>query len=252
MSRGAGLEVRVCGRRGHLTFAPVDDPRLRARLRAESADGEAWRCLRCGAFVPGLPAAAGPAAGMPRPRRGKALRQEVILRILAVERIVRAVVLLAGAYAVLRFRSSQYTIRHLLDVDLPAARPLADRLNLDLDHSALVRFVQRAVTTRPSRLATVAVVLGAYGALELVEGVGLWRVRRWAEYLTVVATAAFIPLEVKEIVERPTAVRILTLLVNVAAVVYLLVAKRLFGLRGGREAYERELEGEALVRADTG
>ena len=246
---GRSRELRVCGRRGHVTHAP-DDVDLRRRLRAETAEGEAWRCLRCGDFVPGPPAGSGPAGEMPRPRRGKALRQEVILRALAVERIIRAVVLLAGAYAVLRFRSSEANLRQLLAVDLPAARPLAERLGLDLDHSSLVAMLHRALSTRASTLAEVAAVLAGYGALEGVEGVGLWLARRWGEYLTVVATAAFLPLEVHEILERATGVRIATLVVNVAAVVYLLLAKRLFGLRGGRAAYEKEQEGEALIDAD--
>lgn len=238
-------ELRVCGRRGHVTYAPAE-PQWRSRLRADTAEGEAWRCLRCGDFVDGSPAGAGPARDMPRPRRGKALRQELVLRILAVERLVRGVVLLAGAYAVVRFRSSQASLRHLFDVDLPSARPLADRLGFDLDHSSVVAAIHRALAARPGTLGLIALFLGGYGVLELVEAVGLWRVRRWAEYLTVVSTAVFLPLEMREIIERPTAARIATLIVNIAAVVYLLVAKRLFGLRGGREAYERELEGEAL------
>jgi uncharacterized membrane protein (DUF2068 family) len=239
-------ELRVCGRRGHVTYAPVESE-WRTRLQAQTDEGEAWRCLRCGDFVAGPPAGAGPAADMPRPRRGKALRQELILRILAVERLVRGLVLLAGAYAVVRFRSSEASLRRLFDVDLPSARPLADRLGLDLDHSSVVTTIHRALTARPATLAVIALFLGGYGSLQLVEAFGLWRVRRWGEYLTVVSTAAFLPLEVREIIERPTAARVVTLIVNIAAVVYLLLAKRLFGLRGGREADERELEGEALL-----
>src|SRR5689334_1206699 len=52
----------------------------------------------------------------------------------------------------------------------------------------------------------------------MVEGVGLWRRRRWAEYLTVVATASFVAFEVYELVQYVTTVRVLALLVNVAVV----------------------------------
>ena len=50
-----------CGKSGHVTFAP-DEPGLREQLCAETASGEAWRCLRCAAFVPGPPDGHGPAA----------------------------------------------------------------------------------------------------------------------------------------------------------------------------------------------
>ncbi|HEX2851161.1 MAG TPA: DUF2127 domain-containing protein [Acidimicrobiales bacterium] len=242
-------ELRACARHGHVTYRP-DEADLRERLRADSAVGELWRCLRCGDFVGGPPTGAGPADEAPVPPRGKALRQLAILRLLAVERVLRGLVLVGGAYAILRFRSSQATLRRLFAQDLPAARPLADRFGLDLDHSSLVNLAHRALTTKLSTLTVLAAVVAAYGALELVEGAGLWLVQRWAEYLTVVATAAFLPLEIHEIATRTTLVRVGALVLNVAAIVYLLIAKRLFGLRGGREAYERELRGEALLEVE--
>ena len=65
--------------------------------------------------------------------------------------------------------------------------------------------------------------LGAlgYGALELVEGVGLWRRQRWAEWLTVLATSLLIPLELYELVHKPSTLKALGLLVNVVIVAYL-------------------------------
>jgi hypothetical protein len=54
--------------------------------------------------------------------------------------------------------------------------------------------------------------------------------------LTVVATAGFLPIELRELSERVTVTRVVLLGVNVAVLVYLVWAKRLFGLRGGREA----------------
>jgi len=67
-----------------------------------------------------------------------------------------------------------------------------------------------------------------YAALETTEGVGLAMRRRWAEYLTVIATGVLIPFEVREVVVRPTVFRVGALLVNVAIVVYLAYRKRLF------------------------
>ena len=66
--------------------------------------------------------------------------------------------------------------------------------------------------------------------LRRVEAVGLWRERRWAEYLTALATAGFLPLEVHELLKRVTILRVSALVVNVAILVYLVYAKRLFGV----------------------
>jgi hypothetical protein len=66
--------------------------------------------------------------------------------------------------------------------------------------------------------------------------------RRWAEYLTFVATAVLLLPELYELTHRVSALKVLTLLINLAVVVYLLFAKRLFGLRGGAAADEAERE----------
>jgi uncharacterized membrane protein (DUF2068 family) len=68
--------------------------------------------------------------------------------------------------------------------------------------------------------------------------VGLWLAKRWAEYLTFVATTLFVPLEVDELVTSVTTLKLLLLIVNLAVVLYLLLGKRLFGLRGGHAVDE--------------
>jgi uncharacterized membrane protein (DUF2068 family) len=75
-----------------------------------------------------------------------------------------------------------------------------------------------------------------------VEAVGLWFQKRWAEYLTFVATCAFVPLEIYELVRHLSPFKIGALVVNVAVALYLLLAKRLFGVRGGAAVDERERE----------
>jgi uncharacterized membrane protein (DUF2068 family) len=57
--------------------------------------------------------------------------------------------------------------------------------------------------------------------LELVEGVGLFYRRRWAEWLTVVATSLLIPLELYELVRSPSLLKAGGIAVNVAIVIYL-------------------------------
>src|SRR5947209_2640994 len=84
------------------------------------------------------------------------------------------------------------------------------------------------------------------------EAFGLWYQKRWAEYLTFVATTALLPLEAYELTRKLSPFKIVAIVVNVAIVVYLLFAKRLFGLRGGGEAEEgerqRDVGWEALER----
>jgi uncharacterized membrane protein (DUF2068 family) len=242
-------ELRSCARHGHVTYAPVE-PDLARRLRAETALGPAWRCLRCGDWMLGPPGASGPAEQAPVPPRGRALRQLTILRLLAVERVLRALGLIAAAYGVERFKSAQTAIRGSFGTLIPAARPLADRFGIDLDQSTVVRDATKALQAQQGTLTLVAVGLLAYGLLEAVEGVGLWLAKRWAEYLTVVATAAFLPLEVHELLRGATVTRVGAFAINVAVVVYLVLAKRLFGVRGGRAVYERELRSESLLEVE--
>ncbi|MDQ6928665.1 MAG: DUF2127 domain-containing protein [Actinomycetota bacterium] len=66
----------------------------------------------------------------------------------------------------------------------------------------------------------------AYGLLEGVEGYGLWRRRRWGEWLTVLATSLlFIP-EIAELLSHPTAFKVAAILVNAGIVVYLITRLR--------------------------
>ena len=78
----------------------------------------------------------------------------------------------------------------------------------------------------PRTLRAVGFGTFVYAAIFTTEGVGLLLGRHWAEYLAVVATASFLPLEAYEAIHRPGASRVLVLVVNLAIVVYLLVRLR--------------------------
>ena len=241
--------LRTCGRRGHITYAP-DEEQLRARLHARTPLGEAWRCLRCGDYVLGPPRGEGPADHAPEVMRGRALRDAVILRLLAVERIARALLILAAAYLIWRFRAHHDAIQRGFNEDLPLLRPLAEKLHYNLDQSSIVHTLRTVIEARTATLAAVALGLLVYGILQIVEGVGLWMLKRWGEYFAVVATSLGLPIELYELTEKITVFRVGALIINIAAVLYLLLTKRLFGLRGGKAAYEAERHEASLLEVE--
>ncbi|MET8140276.1 DUF2127 domain-containing protein [Sphaerisporangium sp. NPDC005288] len=242
--------LRACGRHGHVTYAPIEEA-LRGRLRADTALGEAWRCLRCGDFTLGEPHGSGPAADAPIVLRGKALRDATILRLLAVFRWAKGLLVLGAAFGIWRFRAHQNAIGLAFDEDLPLLQPLADKLGWNLEESGVVHTLRTVLAAETRTLTWIGLGLLVFGALLMTEGVGLWLLKRWGEYFAVVATSLFVPVEVYELVEKVTWLRVVILLVNLAAVLYILLSKRLFGLRGGRAAHEAERHETSLLEVET-
>jgi uncharacterized membrane protein (DUF2068 family) len=240
-----------CARKGHVTYAP-DEPDLRDRLMAPTAGGTAWRCLRCGTFVtlhqPGkVQHGSGPAAAAPLPRRGKELRDELILRVFAVERFIRFVICAAAAYGVWRFKYDRADIQRGFNNDLPAIRTLYRDLGFNVDHSKLLGLIQHSFTLDARTLTWLAIGLAVYSLIELTEGVGLWLGQRWGEYFAMVATSVFLPYEIYDLTVKITWLRVGALVVNLLLVVYLVWSKRLFGVRGGKQAYEARVRTESVM-----
>src|SRR5205809_541404 len=74
--------------------------------------------------------------------------------------------------------------------------------------SSLVRELGRFLRLYTQSLLSLGVTAVACSVVEGIEAVGLWLERRWAEYLTAVATAGFLPFEIHELIDRVTWVRI--------------------------------------------
>jgi uncharacterized membrane protein (DUF2068 family) len=83
--------------------------------------------------------------------------------------------------------------------------------SLDLQHGTL-------------RLLHLGVII--YAALYLIEGIGLWFDRKWAEWMVIVTTAGFLPLEVYEIWKEMTPARCLLFAANVVVMAYLIFRLR--------------------------
>ncbi len=138
------------------------NPRSAARLQTATPSGEAWQCLRCATFVPGPPAASGPAAAAPRVRRDDELRSALILRFFAVERFVRAIIFGFIAYGVWRFKYSRYTIQREFNREYPEVRDLLHELGYNVNGSGLVGLIRHTFTLDQRTLTWLAIGAAAY------------------------------------------------------------------------------------------
>jgi len=244
-------ETFACAFSGHVvpaanvaTLRPED-----AGLGFDLPDGRRFaRCLRCDAWVQTTPPADPQREHLPPidqldiPKRGKRLRDLLILRLIAIDRAFHSILFGLLAVGVI-----------LLELNLKSldrgARDLVDRLTgaatdagPATSQSFVIRELERFLHLGKHTLIILAVTAVAYCLVEGVEAVGLWLEKRWAEYLTAIATAGFLPFEIHELIKRVTWVRITALVVNVAILVWLVWKKRLFGIRGGAAALENEEE----------
>jgi uncharacterized membrane protein (DUF2068 family) len=253
-------ELIVCGLRGH-ELVGTDAASLQpgdSLVARELGGVRFYRCLRCDSWLP-LPPPETPARDslpdrdeIDLPLRGRPLRDKVVLRLIAADRAVHFVVL--GALAVLAFVFASH--RDQLKGSL-------GRAIIDLQGGAvagagqakhgLLGELDKLFTLDSSKIRLFGAAMAVYALVEGIEAVGLWYARRWAEYLTFLVTASLLPLEIYELAHRVTVFKVLAFLINVAVVVYLLLAKRLFGLRGGvaadEAARERDVGWGALERA---
>src|ERR1700736_4116545 len=253
-------ELLLCGVRGH-ELVGTDAAELRppdAVFAREDAAGTRWyRCLRCDSWLP-LPPPEHPTREHPPergeielPLRGKPLRDKIVLRLIAIDRAFHFLVLGALGVLVLAFAANRSTLRPTF---YKVIADLQGGVVSGQSHSrhGLLHELDNLFTTSSTHLHELGGVLLAYAVIEGIEAVGLWYQRRWAEYLTFLVTTSLLPLEIYEIATRTTALKVIAFVITVAVVIYLLRAKRLFGLRGGPAAEPAEAQldqgWEALAR----
>jgi uncharacterized membrane protein (DUF2068 family) len=198
------------------------------------------RCLRCDAWLSVPPPNPATSDRLPSraeidlPLRGRPLRDRYVLRLIAVDRAIHVVVLAILAIVVFVVAAHEATLRAdftRVITDLEGSGPASAH-----QHGFLGE-IQKAFSLSHGSLYALGGAAIGYAVLEAVEMVGLWNARRWAEYLTFLATILLLPIEIYELTGRISALKIITLLINLGIAIYLLLAKRLFGLRGGN-AYE--------------
>ncbi len=82
--------------------------------------------------------------------------------------------------------------------------------------------LEKVALISPHRLRQISIAIFCYAALDIVEGAGLALEKTWAEYLTLVLTASFLPWELFEIIRHVTWLKIVLQVLNTLVVVYLI------------------------------
>jgi uncharacterized membrane protein (DUF2068 family) len=150
----------------------------------------------------------------PAPPMANSQKKDRTLRLIAVLKLFEGVLILAAAFGVLKL------LHH--DVAAIAADWIA-ALRIDPENQYIHLLLAKLSGLNDHRLKQISAGSFAYSALSLTEGIGLLARKRWAEYVTVIATGFLIPLEIHELVVHASPPRAIVFAINVAVVLYLVV-----------------------------
>jgi uncharacterized membrane protein (DUF2068 family) len=139
--------------------------------------------------------------------------QSRMLRLIAAFKLLKAVALIVTGLGVLKMAHK--------DVGAELEN-LVVMAGFDPGGRFVARAIQRVTDISPHRIRELGIVSFAYAALFLTEGIGLWMLKRWAEWFTVISTTSLVPFEVWEFYRHPSWIKVLVLLVNLGVVGYLI------------------------------
>jgi len=144
--------------------------------------------------------------------KGKRPRRTGVL-LIGLFKLLKGLMLVAVGIGALRLlhRDVARVVEHWVEL-----------LRVDPENRFIHRLLVRIFAVSPRQLKELSIGTFFYAALLLTEGVGLLMRKHWAEYFTVITTAALIPLELYELAEKFTIVKVAVTLVNVAIVWYLI------------------------------
>jgi len=152
------------------------------------------------------------------PAAGADEKSPALLLAIALFKLVKAVLLIALGVAALSLARDAHLVTTL--------RGFVHALGLNAHSRLIDRAVGKALGVDYRRLQELAVGTFVYAAVFLVEGTGLLLRKRWAEYLTTIVTASFVPFELYEMAHTPSVLKAAGIALNVAIVVYLIVRLR--------------------------
>ena len=210
-------ELIGCGLHGHeLVGTDAAGVRPEDNLLVREADGLRWyRCLRCDSWLPLVPPDPAPHRYPPErgeielPIRGRPLRDRYVLRLIAVDRVIHFLVLATLAVAIILFAANQRDLRGDYTRILNSLQAGVGGPFFDSSHNGFLRDINHLFSLSTRKLYLYGIAIAAYAAVNALEAVGLWRAKRWAEYLTLFEVTVLLPLEIYELTVRGSTLKII-------------------------------------------
>jgi uncharacterized membrane protein (DUF2068 family) len=101
------------------------------------------------------------------------------------------------------------------------AEDLIGFLHLNSEGRLANRIVETVVKLNPANIKIFFAIALVYATKQFVEAYGLWRLRPWAEWIAILSGVIYIPVEIYELIHKPTFTRAAILILNIAIVLYL-------------------------------
>jgi uncharacterized membrane protein (DUF2068 family) len=141
-----------------------------------------------------------------------------LIRLIAVFKVFKAILLVVVGVGALKLIHA--------DISTFIAKWVV-RLGLDPGSHNVGHLILTAAALTPNKIKDLVVGSFFYAALFLTEGIGLWLMKRWAEWFTVISTSSLIPVEVYEICRHPNTGKVVVLVINLAVVAFLVYRIRI-------------------------
>ena len=147
----------------------------------------------------------------------KSYSHGLLLRAIAIFKFIKAALLIASGIGALRLATK--------DIFAYSAH-LVGKYHFNPGNRFVAQVLVRMTHVTPQRLHEIGIIAFVYAALFLAEGVGLWSLKQWGEWITVLVTGLLLPFEIYELFHRLTLPRAAVLVLNAAIVCYLVVRLR--------------------------
>jgi len=135
-----------------------------------------------------------------------------LIRLIAAFRLLKAALLIAlgvGAFRLIH-QDIGGVVEHWIEA-----------FKLDPGNRFVDAALAKVSNLSPGQIRNLGLGSFVYAGLFLTEGIGLWLLKRWAEWFTVITTSSFVPVEIYEIHRHLTAPKVTVLAINLAIVGYL-------------------------------
>src|SRR5262249_33476031 len=125
-------------------------------------------------------------------------------------------------------------------------RDFARQLGFTLNH-ALLEKIRSLLHVSSSNLRLLALGVTGLAIVSGIEAFALWQAKRWGEYFAAIVTSLGLPFEIYELSKAVPVTKIILFALTRLLLGYLVYSRRLFGARGGKEAYEARLRAVSVI-----